>query len=64
MVLLGTGAELFGPAQATAAMGAIATVLVLITLIAIPSLRRVEVTAEKQALESVEKQETSPTPTA
>ena len=64
MVFLGTGAELFGPAQATAAMGAIATVLVLITLIAVPSLRRVEVSAEEQALVSVEDQERSPTSTA
>ena len=64
MVLLGTGAELFGPATATAAMGAIATVLVVIILIAIPSLRRVEAPLEEQAPVSVEEQEPSATPSA
>ena len=64
MVLLGTGAELFGPARATAVMGAIAVVMVVSILIAIPSLRRVDAALEEQAATPVEELEPSPTPAA
>ena len=42
MVMLGAGAETWGPARATAVMGAIATVLVLAILMTVSSVRRVE----------------------
>ena len=64
MVVLGTGAEAFGPARATAVMGAIAVAMVIIILIAIPSLRRVETTLEDQFPAPVEEQEPSATPSA
>jgi MFS family permease len=54
MLLLGAGAQAFGPAQATAAMGAIATLLVAIILVAMPVLRRVETTVEEQAPDATE----------
>lgn len=59
MVLLGGGAEVFGPAQATAVMGAISVALVVIILIAIPSLRRVVVTLEEQAPAPAQEQQPS-----
>ncbi|MFH1560599.1 MAG: MFS transporter [Chloroflexota bacterium] len=62
MVLLGAGAQVFGPAQATAAMAAITVALVVGILIAIPSLRRVETAVEEQAPATVEEQKPSPTP--
>ena len=65
MVLLGTGAEIFGPAQATAVMGAIAVVLVLGILIAMPSLRKVQATAaDEEAPPPVDEQKPSSTPSA
>ena len=64
MVLLGTGAEAFGPGQATVVMGAVAVVLVMIVLITIPSLRRVETALEEQSPEPIEEQKPSPTPGA
>jgi MFS family permease len=59
MILLGSGAEAIGPAQATAVMGAIAMVLVIIILIAVPSLRNVELAMMEQSPEPVEQQKTS-----
>jgi MFS family permease len=64
MIVLGTGAEAFGPARATAVMGAIAVAMVIIILIAIPSLRRVETTLEDQSPAPVEEEEPSATPSA
>ena len=62
MVVLGTGAEAFGPARATAVMGGVAVVLVTVVLIAIPSLRRVETALMEQTSAPVEEQEPSSTP--
>ena len=42
MILLGTSAEMFGPATATAGAGAISVLLIVVLLIAIPILKRVE----------------------
>ena len=61
MVLLGTGTEAFGPATATAVMGSIAVALVIIILIAIPSLRRVETALKEQSPTPVDEQEPAPT---
>ena len=60
MVVLGAGAEAFGPAQATAVMAAIAVAVVIFIVIAIPSLRRVEAALEEQAPAPVGEQELSP----
>ena len=42
MILLGTSAEMFGPATATAGAGAISALLIVVLLIAIPILKRVD----------------------
>ena len=49
MFLLGVGVQVMGPAYATAVMGAIALLLMLLVLVAVPSLRRVEADVEDAA---------------
>jgi MFS family permease len=60
MFSLGAAAEVFGAPRATAVMGAIALVLALAILMAVPSLRRVEAQEE----EPIAEPETSPKPVA
>jgi len=48
MLILGASAEIFGPARATATMGAISAVLILGIIMAIPSLRRVDAALKEE----------------